>query len=304
MKIARCPVVLFILLSFLMLLSHDAYGVLVAVDSQSKLYEVNTSDVSLSLIGNTGVSCLGAIEFSPDGILYGQKTAYAGSCPLYTINTETGAATQIASYETTREGALAFSPDGTLYGTYEGPTVRGILYRTDPKTLIRTDIGKITIPNAGTPHDISGLAWRSDGMLAGLDNAGESLVLIDPNNATGSVLKDLGLYYAGMVGGMTSADGETGYFCWAKSSSSTDPNNVNKLYTFDLYSGDFTHIGDITITQNSKRIGITGLAAGTIPENEPAPELGTILLLGSGLGAFGLGNKRLFKRIAAVVGFR
>src|SRR5262245_35446881 len=122
------------------------------------LYQVSTTDASLTLIGATGVFGLGSLETAPDGTLYAFTTGDQAS--LYTINPVTGAATAVGplSAEFVFEGGLAFGPDGTAYGTNilgadQNQLSVAELFTLNLATGAATVVGIIP----GGFHDINGL---------------------------------------------------------------------------------------------------------------------------------------------------
>jgi hypothetical protein len=80
--------------------------------SDTNLYRINTSDASLTLVGDMGVQLAGA-TFRSDGVLFG-----GGGGFLYSIDSLTAAATQIGSLGGAfTDGDFSFDDTGTLYMT-------------------------------------------------------------------------------------------------------------------------------------------------------------------------------------------
>src|SRR5207253_2158884 len=76
-----------------------------------ELVSVSTANAALTHIGNTGIASMGALEFAPDGTLYGFTVGPTST--LYSINPVTAAATLVGPLgQFTFEGALAFAPGG------------------------------------------------------------------------------------------------------------------------------------------------------------------------------------------------
>jgi hypothetical protein len=239
---------------------------LFGVEYESRnLYRISAVDASLTLVGSTGVTGLrhfGSLEFSPTGTLYGFTTSDFGA--LYKIDPGTSKATFVGNLdnEDISEGGLAFSPDGSAYGTDAG--FDGLF------TTIDLNTGHATAHGVGG-YDINGLAWRNDGMLIGLDGAGNQLIVINPDTAAVSILAPV-TAHIGAVGGMT-AIGSTGYFCTTGPNAPFDYAGSNELYSFDLFTGEQTLIGKLP---NNIPFGISGLAARPVPE----PEAFAMALLG------------------------
>ena len=210
----RRPLQLVSALAFACIYGSSTAGV-IAINGVGALYNVSTTDATLSLIGNTGIADWGDIQFAPNGTLYGFTTG--GSAALYRINPATAAATLIGSLGLgfVFEGGLAFSPSGTAYGTNGGAATNAQLFTLNLATGAASIIGTIS----GGSHDINGLTWRSDGVLIGLDDLTNALLLINPLTATSSSLAPVSSP-VGAVGGMTQTGG-LGYFATDTSPSSS-----------------------------------------------------------------------------------
>lgn len=266
----RTGLILFVVGLFSLLLASSASAVVMfGCDFEGNLYNVDASTANLSLIGSTGVGNLGALEFASDGTLYGMSAGTGGS--LYKINPNTAQSTLVGALGTDffYEGGLAFSPTGVAYGVSRfGNTVPG-LFTIDLNTGLATTVGIMT-----TNTDVNGLAWRSDGMLVGIENFSNSLVAINPATAAMTTIAGLGTTLSG-VGGMT-VDPFTGvaYFGTGMQSGGS-----NSLFTVDLYTGANGFIGQFNNFDPSAYYGIAGLAA----QGAVVPEPGTLGLLGLGL---------------------
>ncbi len=243
------------------------------------LYSISTADASLTLIGNTGVASLGSLEFAPDGTLYGFTVGVDPS--LYTINPATAEATEIRPLNLGTdvfEGGLAFSPDGTAFGTNGGTANSPLLFGLDLANGLDYVIGAL---DGGARHDIGGLAWRGgeSGTLIGLDRVSGSLLLIDPGDASTSILRELNAgIQAGVIGGMAllssggPQEGTVGYFSTAAAT------GTNALYWFDPVSGDHALIGEFDPDVISGA-GIGGLAIVPEPASLVLLVLGGLTLL-------------------------
>lgn len=259
--------------------TSGVHASLLGVDEDTgNLYQISTADASLTLLGNLGVS-LGSLEWSPDGQLYGMST---GALPqLYRINPAIPSATAVGPLGNpifTYEGGLCFAPDGTAYAVNLGQANADTLFHVNLLTGLATSIAVLT-----GEHDINGLAYRSDGMLVGIDSAMNALISINPSNGAISLIRDLsalnrnGEPIVGSNGGMTLV-GDTGYFATANLGA-TIPGS-NELYAFDPFTGATTLIGSFSAGLSDR--GISGLAA---------PEPASLLLLLVS-GAFALRRHR------------
>jgi hypothetical protein len=158
------------------------------------------------------------------------------------------------------EGGLAFSPNGTAYGCNGGTANNPQLFTLNLQTGHATIIGTIS----GGSHDINGLAWRSDGMLVGLDRVSNSLLAINPQTAASATIAVLSPAI-GAIGGMTTADGNTGYFSTAATAAYFPGSDA--LYSFNLLSGGYSYIGSFpSVIQGT---GISGIAL----QPQSSPEL-------------------------------
>lgn len=238
---------------------------LVAVEEDTgDFYTVSTTDGSLQLIGHSGISGLGSLEFNPhDGVFYGFTV---GETPaLYRFDIP-GSLDSVSGSEIgplgifAFEGGLAFSPDGTAFAVNGGVTVPSLV-------TLNLATGQATVVGAmDGRHDLAGLAWRSDGMLIGLDSTDNVLLAIDPTDASSSLIDDLAPTIGG-IGGMTLLDG-VGYF--VTGGPLAIHAGSNELFSFDPLTGEHAFVGsfeDIILG--------TGLSGLTI-----VPEPGTLVLLG------------------------
>jgi len=251
---------------------------LVAIDYTSGvLYNVNSSNAALTAIGSTGVTGtygFGDIQFAPNGTLYG--TTIGPNSALYTINPQTAAATLVGSLGiSTYEGALAFAPNGTAYGLNGLGGLQDELFTINLATGAATEVASVG------SIDVNGLLYRSDGMLVGIEDYSNSLVVINPQTGNVTTLASLP-FSVGDIGGMTMYNG-TGYFATG-GTDSTFATGTDSLYSFNPYSGADSLVG--SFPPGIAEPGISGIAGyGT---TNVAPEPGALSLLGLGLGAIGL----------------
>ena len=260
-------------LSSLSAASTSPAAILVGVEFDTgNLYAVSTTDAGLTLIGDTGLSDVGALEFNPhDGFFYATTTG--ASAALYRIDLssqldEINSVSLVGELGIFNfEGGLAFSPEGTAYGVNEGVLNIPSLYTIDLVTGV-ADI----VASMDERHDLAGLAWRSDGFLIGLDSTEQDLVTIDPADAALDIIAGV-LPTIGGVGGMTLLDG-VGYFVTAGPGGQRP--GTNALYSFDPFTGQQTFIGDFDDVIAG--VGLAGLSI--------VPEPASLLLLG--IGGLGL----------------
>jgi len=234
------------------------------------LYKVSTVDASLTLASQIGAVGFGGLEMGPDGYLYGFSTGESPDPTLFKIDTTSYEITVVGpiGLDFIFEGSLVFSPGGTVYAVSNNGLSDTLpqLFTIDLKTGQGTSVGIIS----GGSHDINGMAWRSDGMLVGIDRVTNSLLAIDPVDATSTLIAELDPVL-GIVGGMASF-GDAAYFTTAGPYVDTFF-GTNFLYSLDLFSGETFLVG--SFDGIIEGFGFSGLA---IPE--PATFL--FLLIGAG----------------------
>lgn len=174
-----------------------------------RIYRIDTDTQVVTLIGNTLLDRLGAIDFNASGVLYAVDGGSVGPSRLYTINTTNGVATIVGTIPARDPlsgvcidditpciqgvDAIRFNASGTLFGGGWDSTIvadpplngRGRLITLDPATAaILTVVTQTGSGNAFTP----GLAFSPAGILYGSRGGAvghtEDLVTIDPT--TGS----------------------------------------------------------------------------------------------------------------------
>jgi hypothetical protein len=255
---------------------------LVAIDYTSGiLYNVNSSNAALTAIGSTGVTGtygFGDIQFAPNGTLYG--TTIGPESALYTINPQTAAATLVGNLGiSTYEGALAFAPNGTAYALNGLATGEG---GPDQLLTINLATGAATIVASLGYLDLNGLLYRSDGMLVGVEDYTNSLVVINPQTGNVTTLASLP-FSVGDIGGMTMYNG-TGYFATGGTDSTYSVTGTDSLYSFNTYTGAYSLVG--SFPSGIATPGISGLAG--LTTTNAAPEPGALGPLALGLGGLGL----------------
>ena len=270
MNLPRIPHLGFLAVLLVAVAVPAANAQLIAVEEDTgNLYAISTADAALELIGTTGISDLGALEFNAlDGYHYGMTTGESAS--LYRIDISSAPETIGVEFVGELgyfmyEGGLAFTPDGTAYGFNAGATVP-YLFTVDLETGAATIIN----PTDGR-HDIAGLGWRDDGVLIGLDSSTASLLTIDPVTAATGLIEQV-VPVIGGIGGMA-LEANGGYFVTG-GPLAVSPGS-NELYSFDPLSGEQFFIG--TFEDTSTGTGLSGLAV--------VPEPATLTLLAAaGLG--------------------
>jgi hypothetical protein len=227
---------------------------LVGIDfDTSNAYRISTSTGQSTLIGNTGVPFLGALDRALDGNYYG-TTVVADE--LFRFNPTTFVGTRIAALSRDIfEGGLAQSPGGTVYATNGGSATAAQLLTIDLSNGQMSLVGTIS----GGSRDINGIVWRADGKLVGMDRVSNSLLVIDPLTANASVLARL-TPTVGALGGMTLV-GDTGYLVTAGPTASNP--GSNELWSFDPFTGLHQRVAGLGPTISGSGIG--GLAT-LVPE--------------------------------------
>jgi MYXO-CTERM domain-containing protein len=118
----------------------------VSSDTIDRLWEVDTTNGSTRLVGNTGAHISG-LAARADG-LFG--IGVEGDEGLYRIDTDTGAATLVRKFQgvTLPDAGLDFDADGNLWAVFDlfPPVANSDLVRIDPETGVETVVGRITGP--------------------------------------------------------------------------------------------------------------------------------------------------------------
>jgi hypothetical protein len=234
-----------------------ATGLIALDDVTGNVYSVNKTNAALTQVGSTGLTGAGSLGLSPSNALYTITTGTASS--LFAIDPNNNySSTFIGALNQgfVSEGSMAFSPTGTAYAT-NGESAGALeLFTINLVTGAATVVGTI----AGT-HDINGMAWRSDGTLAGIDDDTNSLVTINPTTASLAVVAPL-TPTLGAIGDLTVVDG-IAYFATAGLTPSGS--GSNELWTVNLFTGTDSLVGSFAPTIPDA--GISGLSpAPTVPE--------------------------------------
>jgi len=161
------------------------------------------------------------------------------------------------------EGGLVFSPAGAAYAFNGGATLPALM-------SVNLQTGAATEPLEFTDRrDLSGLGWRGDGMLIGLDSTENELLAIDPTTLATTLIDDT-IPTIGSVGGI--AHGPAGSFFVTAGPLAPTPGS-NSLYSFDPILGE-----PILIANYENQIVGTGISGLTF-----IPEPATLVLLSLGL---------------------
>ena len=165
-----------------------------------RIYKIDITTKTVTLVGNTGLNKLGGIDFNASGVLYGVDGGSFGPSSLYTINPTNAVASlvgAIPNLDSDPRGvqgvdAIRFNATGTLYGGGWDSSIvadppldgRGRLITINPATaaivIVATQSGS---GNAFTP----GLAFSPFGVLYGSrgGSTGRTEDLATINPATG-----------------------------------------------------------------------------------------------------------------------
>ncbi|MEM1331512.1 MAG: hypothetical protein AAGG07_13230 [Planctomycetota bacterium] len=239
------------------------------VFGEPRLFEIDMATGQLlsdarttGIVDGLGDVELKGIEFAPDGTLYG--FSHVPTSRLWRIDQDSAVGEAVGPEFISQvfEGGIAPVDNTTAFITTGNTAADGFLMSVDLQTGVETTLSPLS-----RRADISGLAYRGDGMLVGLDARGlelpEQLVTIDPETGQIAELAPLVSRNEGFVAGMSVLYGE-GYFLYSGLSPSFNP----ELWRFDLYTGEQEFI--TTVDAN---VGFTGLAI-----QVPGP--GSPLLLG------------------------
>ncbi len=198
---------------------------LLASTPTGQILGLSTNPVTATPLGSAG-GLLSALDFSPDGVLYGAGVA------LYRIDTNTWTQTKIGSILTsptagqTSVWSVCFSPSGVLYAT-----INTGLYTVDTNTAAAT-----LVTNYPANMAIRIIRFGPDGSFYGGFNV---FYRLDPHS--GAVLSPLnwGLVFGSAAFGL---DGKL--YGLANAFFSGGSNNTDRsLYQIDLGTGVATQIG-------------------------------------------------------------
>jgi len=156
-----------------------------------RLYSIDVTMQSVTLIGNTGFDRLGAIAFNSSGVLYGASGGSVPGSTLLTIDPVTGMATVVGLISDRNIGVdgLRFDSQNNLYGAaWNGST--GVLVTIDPSNgNVLTSVTLMGSGNSFAP----GIAFSSAGTLyASRGNASGRTEDFDLLNRTTGQLTPIG----------------------------------------------------------------------------------------------------------------
>jgi plastocyanin len=223
-----------------------------------RLWLIDVTNQTATLIGNTGFGYLGGIAFDSNGTLYGVAGGSGNPGILVTIDPTTGKATDIGSISDpdTHVDGLRFNSQGVLYGSaYNDIDGVGVLVAIDP---VNGDIlSSLTLIGSGNAF-CPGIAFNSKDVLYGSrgnsSDRAEDLDLIDqvtgvltPVGPREAIISDIVFAPDGILYG-SSPTGE--------------------LYTIDPITGTKTLLFNTSITQFS---GLAAALAGPTPTPTATP---------------------------------
>jgi hypothetical protein len=226
-----------------------------------RLYLIDVTTQTVSLIGNTGFGNLGGIAFDNSGVLYGVAGGATATVPgtLMTINTTTGAATTVGTIsQNIGVEALRFNSLNTLYGgAYDSSIGNGRLVTIDPTNAnILTSITTSGTGNGLTP----GLAFNSSDVLYGSrGNSNGHTEDVDSVNTTTGVLTPLPLSVIDPSHPITDLSFGSDGVLYASS-------GFGQLYSVDPTTGAETFLFN---TQILKFSGLASQPVATNPQSTP-----------------------------------
>jgi hypothetical protein len=235
---------------------------------------VTNVEPSHAITGLPGGETIAGLDVRP---LTGQLYALGKSSRLYVINPRTGAARQV--------GATPFIPGlaGANFGFDFNPTVDRIRVTSDAEQNLRLnpDTGAVAgvdtnlayaagDPGAGTNPDVSSIAYTNSfagatsTTLYGIDNARNTLVIINPpNDGTLTTVGGLGNVNPGSV----AFDIGEGNDAWAVINEERDQQS---LYSINLTNGQATKATNFFIGTDKPLVALA--AAGNVADDNTAPD--------------------------------
>ena len=148
-----------------------------------RLYQIDVTTQTTTLIGDTGFDRLGGIAFNSNGVLYGVSGGGGSQGTLLTINPANGAATSIGliSDPSVHVDGLRFNSQGVLYGSAFNSTLNaGVLVTIDPSNA--NILSSLTLVGSGNSF-AAGIAFNpTNSLYASRGNAAghsEDLDLVD-----------------------------------------------------------------------------------------------------------------------------
>ncbi|MFG0246539.1 MAG: hypothetical protein ACF8MF_10880 [Phycisphaerales bacterium JB052] len=255
------------------LFSVHANADLIGINYTSgQVFSISTTDASVSYLGDTQQGIMG-LDRSSDGTLYATTDGLLGG--LGTLVDQRWSLEMIGSLNAgfTSEGGLAFDAQGRAFG---GNTLAGggrAVFQID---LTTGQAGKRIVLSRSS-IDLNGLAFRSDGVMVGIDRVTNELVEVDHTSGEVNTVASLISSGIGSVGGLA-IDAGVGYYTTAGTVSGSDGDN--SLYGINLFSGEQWLVGELG-DQAGAGFGIGALASASVP----TPGVAGMIGIGGMLGA-------------------
>jgi plastocyanin len=223
-----------------------------------RLWLIDVTTLSASIIGDTGFDRLGAIAFDSNGTLYGVSGASASQGTLMTIDPANGTPSVIGllSDPNAAVDGLRFNSQGVLYGgSFNNSLGVGQLLTIDPSdATVLTSLTLVASGNAFCPgiafnslDVLYGSRGNSSGRLEDIDLIDQITGLTIPIGPMEAVISDIVFAPDGILYG-SSPTGE--------------------LYTIDPVTGVKTLLFNTSITQLS---GLAAAPTGVTPTPTPTP---------------------------------
>jgi hypothetical protein len=199
-----------------------------------RLYQINVTTQSATLIGNTGFDRLGGIAFDSDGFLYGVSGGSASQGTLLLISPYNGVATPIGPISNPNLGVdgLRFNSQGVLYGSaFDTIDGVGVLLTIDPSNA--NILSSLTLVGSGNSF-CAGIAFdAANALYASRGNATNRLEDLDLVNQTTGVMTPIGPMEA-VISDITFALDGILYGCSPNGDLySINPVNGNKTFLFN-----------------------------------------------------------------------
>ncbi len=241
------------------------YGSAIPVNNPiSTLYSISSVNGTATLIGPIGFGAVSALDFAPNGTLYGIGRNATGAFVLLTINTSTGAGTQVGPTGMNDNFQdITFRPsDGTLFGESAGN-----IYTINTSTGLATLVGP---PNGGFFPDGNGLAFSSSNVLylgSSANNIGIFQSFLQTiNQVTGAATNVAPLTYSPLFGSTATTPRPNGMkfdaagILWASVVNGFSPMNLNFLGTINIATGVVSFVGPTVMGLDAIAIRDVGTA--------------------------------------------
>ena len=215
------------------------------------LYRMGNTGDARPFVGDARLRKAASLELGLDGYLYSHTTGPDGEGALHRIDPRDASRTRVGEIGLgffSFEGGLTLAPGGLAFATSLKTNNDAHLYSIDLANAAASLVGTM-----GTA-DMNGLGWREDGVLIGLDRLSQSLVQIDPTDASVTPLATVAPTL-GSIGGL-SIRGGRGYFVTA--GPNADVPGTNELWSFDPWTGASELVGPLA--ERIQGDGIAGIA--------------------------------------------